>query len=224
MAFNGYVDAEHASRFKAMLEPAEKFRDKDDTRGYAERAGDTFVEILLKAANCPDSTTTNGYKTEVALTVSIETLQKAKNDTVLDLGDATLTARELRKILCDAHVLPAVMGGDSKPLDVAVPAYVVPAHIRRGLVLRDKGCAFPGCEKPGSACDSHHVLHWLGGGLTQLDNLVLLCPHHHRLVHHSDWAITMVNGFPEFIPPEYVDPLRRPRYNALRRPRLPTAA
>jgi hypothetical protein len=224
MAFNGYVDAEHASRFKAMLEPAEKFRDKDDTRGYGERAGDAFAEILLLAANCPDLPTHNGLKADVALTVSMETLEKAKDDAVLNLGDTIMTARDLRRILCDARILPAVMGGDSKPLDVAVPAYVVPAHIRRGLVLRDKGCAFPACEKPASACDSHHVRQWLGGtGPTQLDNLALLCSEHHRLVHNSQWEIKMVEGLPQFIPPAYADPLRRPRYNAIRRPR-PIAA
>jgi hypothetical protein len=87
----------------------------------------------------------------------METLEQAKADTVLNLGDTSMTARDIRRILCDAHVLPAVMGGESKPLDVAVPSYVVPAHMRRGLVLRDKGCAFPGCEKPASACDSHHL-------------------------------------------------------------------
>src|SRR6185503_20759876 len=63
----------------------------------------------------------------------------------------------------------------------------------------------PHCEKPASACDSHHLRAWLQGGPTQLENLTLLCPHHHRLVHNSEWEIRMVNGFPEFIPPAYVD-------------------
>jgi hypothetical protein len=224
MEFQGYVPAEDAHLVEALIGPREKFRDSNDTRGCAERAGDAFVEVLKMAANCPDSPTRNGYKTEVALTVSVETLAKAKADAVLNLGDTFMTARDIRRMLCDAHVLPAVMGTDSKPLDVAVPSYVVPAHIRRGLVLRDKGCAFPGCAKPANVSDSHHIRQWLQGGPTQLDNLVLLCPHHHKLVHHSDWEIKVVNGFPEFTPPAYVDPLRRPRTNAIRRPRLPATA
>jgi hypothetical protein len=225
MKFAGYVDAEHACRFKAMLEPAQKYRDKDDTRGYAERAGDLFAEILLLAANCPDLPTHNGLKADVALTVSMETLEKAKDDAILNLGNTKLSVGEIRRILCDARILPAVMGGDSKPLDVAVPAHVVPAHIRRGLVLRDRGCTFPGCEKPASISDSHHIRSWIKqNGPTQLENLVLLCGEHHRLIHRSEWTVELVNGWAYFTPPAYIDPLQQPRYNTLHRLRLPTAA
>jgi hypothetical protein len=81
------------------------------------------------AANCPDLPTQNGLKTEVAFTISMDALQQALADTGLPTGD--LTAREARRLACDAHVLPVVMGGESQPLDVAVPAYVAPAHIKR---------------------------------------------------------------------------------------------
>ncbi|MEV4317383.1 HNH endonuclease signature motif containing protein [Actinocrispum sp. NPDC049592] len=50
------------------------------------------------------------------------------------------------------------------------------------MVLRDEGCAFPGCAKPASVCDAHHIQHWADNGVTHIDNLVLLCPHHHRLI------------------------------------------
>jgi hypothetical protein len=155
-------------------------------------------------------------RTEVAFTISLDTLQNALDDKILP-GDNYLTAREARKIACDCHILPAVMGGASQPLDVAVPAYVVPAHIRRGLVLRDRGCAFPSCDRPASVCHAHHIWHWLGGGPTQIDNLVLLCPHHHKLIHRSDWQVELVNNTPVFTSPTYVDPLQQPRHNALRR-------
>jgi hypothetical protein len=117
-----------------------------------------------------------------------------------------------------------VMDGASKPLDVAVPAYVVPAHIRRALVLRDQGCQFPGCDRPASVCDSHHIAQWLRGGPTQIDNLVLLCSSHHRLVHRSEWTVQLINDRAMFTPPAYIDPERKPRYNALRRPPQPAAA
>jgi hypothetical protein len=153
----------------------------------------------------------------VAFTISLDALQNALDDMVLS-PDSYLTAREARRIACDCHALPAVMGGPSKPLDVAVPAYVVPAHIRRALVLRDRGCTFPGCDRPASVCDAHHLRHWLGGGPTHIENLTLLCGQHHRLVHRSDWEVELVNGKPRFIPPTYVDSLQEPRHNALRSP------
>ncbi|RSM89417.1 HNH endonuclease [Kibdelosporangium aridum] len=212
MEFKGRLDAETAALFDELLKPFEK-HEPGDTRGYAERGGDAFADVLQRAANCPDLPTHNGLKTEVAFTISIDELMKTAEDRVLP--GTQLTAAEARRIACDAHVLPAVMGGDSKPLDVAVPAYVVPAHIRRGLVLRDRGCAFPGCERPANVCHSHHIREWLRGGPTALGNLVLLCGRHHRLIHRSEWEVKLVDSVAWFTPPDFVDPERKPRRNFL---------
>ncbi|MBP2325867.1 hypothetical protein JOF56_006252 [Kibdelosporangium banguiense] len=171
MEFKGRLDAETAALLEALLAPFEK-PESDDLRGYAERGGDAFADVLQKAANCPDLPTHNGLKTEVAFTISLDTLERALGETILP---DNLSVSDARRIACDSHVLPAVMGGASQPLDVAVPAYVVPAHIRRGLVLRDRGCAFPSCDRLASVCHAHHIQSWLRGGPTQLSNLVLLC-------------------------------------------------
>ncbi|MET0131980.1 MAG: DUF222 domain-containing protein [Kibdelosporangium sp.] len=219
--FKGWLDPESGAHLEALIGPLEQRRGADDDRGHAERAGDAFAEVLHLAGNCPDLPTHNGMKTEIAITVSLETLQNAVDETILP-GGTGLTAREARRIACDAHVLPAVLGGDSQPLDVAVAAYVVPAHIRRGLVLRDRGCAFPSCDRPASAGHSHHIRSWLKGGPTQLNNLVLLCGHHHRLIHRSAWTVELVNNIPYFTPPPYVDPARQPRRNVLNHPPDPT--
>jgi Domain of unknown function (DUF222)/HNH endonuclease len=223
MEFTGHLDAESAQIFEALLKPFDKSDPGvEDHRGYAERAGDAFLDVLKMAANCPDLPTRNGVKTEIAFTVSWETLRGALDNVVLP-GESRLTAGEARRIACDARILPVVMNGTSTPVDVAVPAYVVPAHIRRALVLRDRGCVFPACDRPASVCDSHHIRAWLQSGPTQLDNLVLLCGRHHRLVHRSEWTVTLVDDLAVFTPPVYVDPHQRPRHNTLRRP-LTTAA
>ncbi|TCO62436.1 HNH endonuclease signature motif containing protein [Actinocrispum wychmicini] len=223
MEFKGHLDLESAQLFENLLKPFEKPPPEgNDTRGYAERAGDAFADVLRMAANCPDLPAHNGARTEIAVTLSFEHLKRALDDMVLP-GDQQLTAREARLLACDGHILPAVLDGDSKPLDVAVPAYATPAHIRRGLYLRDKGCAFPACDRPGSVCDSHHVAHWAQGGPTEMDNMALLCPHHHRLVHNSEWQIKMIEGRPWFIPPAYVDSSRTPRRNHIHTP-IPSAA
>ncbi|TCO45370.1 DUF222 domain-containing protein, partial [Actinocrispum wychmicini] len=147
MEFKGHLDLESAQLFENLLKPFEKpHPEGNDTRGYAERAGDAFADVLRMAANCPDVPAHNGARTEVAVTISFEQLQQSLDDVLLS-SDPRMTAREARRLACDAHILPAVLDGDSKPLDVAVPAYAAPAHIRRGLYLRDKGCAFPGCER-----------------------------------------------------------------------------
>ncbi|MFD1051371.1 HNH endonuclease signature motif containing protein, partial [Kibdelosporangium lantanae] len=73
-------------------------------------------------------------------------------------------------------------------------------------------------SRPASTCDAHHVHSWLKGGPTHIDNLVLLCPHHHRLIHRSDWTAQLVNGKPQFTPPTYIDSTRTPRTNHLHSP------
>jgi hypothetical protein len=221
--FKGYLDPESGHKLEMLMKPFMKPFNEQDDRGHAERAADAFVDVLQLATNCPDLPTHNGLKTEMAFIVDIDKLRATADDTVLP-GQTQLTAAEARRIACDAHVLPAVMGGDSKPLDVGVPSYVTPAHIRRGLVLRDRGCAFPSCDRPAGACDAHHIREWLQGGPTQLDNLVLLCQYHHRLIHRSEWTVKLVDGWAYFTPPAYVDPLQQPRFNALHRTTLPAAA
>jgi hypothetical protein len=110
-------------------------------------------------------------------------------------------------LACDATVIAAVLGAGSQPLDIGRATRTVPAGIRRALVARDHHCAFPGCTIPPAWCHAHHVWFWADGGPTALNNLVLLCPHHHRLIHHSDWecAIT-ADGHPTFTPPHWVSP------------------
>ena len=86
-------------------------------------------------------------------------------------------------------------------------------------MLRDGGCAFPGCDRPPRWCDGHHIRHWTDGGHTALTNAVLLCGHHHRLIHsNTGWTVHMTrDGRPAFSPPAWLDPTRMPRRNPYHR-------
>jgi hypothetical protein len=125
----------------------------------------------------------------------------------------------VRKLACDAQVIPALLGSDGQPLDLGRSTRTFTAAQRRALGLRDgPGCAFPGCDRPIAWCDAHHIVHWSDGGHTDLTNGVLLCAHHHTLIHHGDWTVRITAcGRPEFLPPTWIDPQRRPRRNHLRR-------
>ena len=86
--------------------------------------------------------------------------------------------------------LPPVLGGaPSRPLDVGRATRVVSPAQRQALAVRDGGCVFPGCSRPLSWCEAHHVWHWLDGGPTDLDNLALMCRAHHRAVHEGGWRL-----------------------------------
>ena len=105
------------------------------------------------------------------------------DDLVAGLGvgvteDGTeIPASAVRRLCCDADVVPVVLGSRSEVLDVGRRSRLVTPAIWRALVARDRHCRFPGCRRPPLMCHAHHVQHWVDGGLTSLDNLLLLCGH-----------------------------------------------
>jgi hypothetical protein len=88
-------------------------------------------------------------------------------------------------------LLPPTLGGaPSQPLEVGRSTRVVSPAQRHALAVRDRGCVFPGCDRPLAWCDAHHLWHWVDGGPTNLNNLALLCRAHHRTVHDGGWQLT----------------------------------
>lgn len=115
-----------------------------------------------------------------------------------------------------------VLDGKGQPLDVGRITRTIPDGLRRAVAARDRGCAHPGCNRPPSWCEVHHIHAWEHGGATTLDNLVMACRAHHRLLHHSEWIVRISDGLPEFVPPAWIDPDRTPRRKPL--PHLVRAA
>jgi hypothetical protein len=96
-----------------------------------------------------------------------------------------------------------VLSGRSEPLDVGRRTKVVPPSLRRAVIVRDRTCRFPGCDRPHTWCDAHHVVHWADGGPTGLPNLLLLCRPHHRLIHRpGGFRAEMHEGRPVFRRPD----------------------
>ena len=82
-----------------------------------------------------------------------------------------------------------MIDSDSMIIDVGRTRRVVNGSRSRALKARDKGCRFPGCDRPASWTNAHHIVHWARGGTTDLDNLVLLCHRHHWMVHEGGWQL-----------------------------------
>ncbi|MDZ7932993.1 MAG: DUF222 domain-containing protein [Rhodococcus sp. (in: high G+C Gram-positive bacteria)] len=123
-----------------------------------------------------------------------------------------LSRNTSRQLACDCVLTAIVMDENGSPINLARTARTVTAKQRKALIARDHTCAFPGCGKPASWTEAHHIWHWADGGPTDMNNLVLLCGFHHRLMHHSDWEVFIgTDNHPWFIPPATVDPYRQPR-------------
>jgi hypothetical protein len=105
----------------------------------------------------------------------------------LDWGGPILR-QSLERIGCTAQLIRLVTAGGSRTLDVGTAQRLATPAQRIALAARDEGCAFPGCDRPPGWTDVHHLIPWRYGGRTDLDNLILLCRHHHRLVHEGGWT------------------------------------
>jgi hypothetical protein len=117
------------------------------------------------------------------------------------------------------RLIPVVLNGAGIPLDVGRCRRLVNGPLRRALVARDRGCSFPGCDRDARWTDAHHAVPWSHGGPTSLQNTLLGCTFHHSQLHEPDsWTVFVdTDGRPTFIPPEHIDPLRRPRRNQCNR-------
>jgi Domain of unknown function (DUF222)/HNH endonuclease len=101
---------------------------------------------------------------------------------------ADLPIETIRRLSCDGSLIAIVEDARGTPLDVGRKQRTVSTVLKRALWSRDRGCSFPGCHKT-RYVDAHHIQHWANGGDTSLDNLTLLCTHHHTLLHEGGFTI-----------------------------------
>ncbi|HEV2783879.1 MAG TPA: DUF222 domain-containing protein [Actinophytocola sp.] len=217
MRFAGRIARESADTLEALLGPVAK-PTADDTRPADERYGDALCAVIDLAAKSEQRPSQGGEKPNLTVFVDFNALLEGTGLATTE-GGAVLCPQAVRRIACDADVIPIVLNGDSVPLDLGRAHRLVSPKLRTALIARDQGCAFPGCHLRARWCDAHHIHHWLHGGATDQDNLVLLCRRHHKVVHESDWAIEVINRLPWFRPPRWVDPDQKLVRNILHHPR-----
>ncbi len=103
-------------------------------------------------------------------------------------GESDLPLPTVRRLCCDGSVVPMIDGDEGQSLNVGRKQRNVPTALKRALFARDRTCTFPGCHHD-RYLDAHHIAHWADGGETSLDNLLVLCTTHHRLVHEGGFGI-----------------------------------
>ncbi len=159
-----------------------------------------------------------GAKANITVTIDFNDLKAATADATGQLvyGDA-LSAAAIRRLACDANIIPLVLGSNSEPLDVGRSERLVNRAMRRALNARDRGCVV--CGAPPIHCDAHHIRSWIDGGPTAVDNLVLLCRRHHIDLHAGHWTITITNGTVHVARPTWADPPRPTTHRPTPEPR-----
>jgi 5-methylcytosine-specific restriction protein A len=188
------LDPEAGARADAVLSAhseqlwrQEKQSRRTQDRTPVHRLADAFCTILDSAAE-PDG---GGRGPQVTLNVTVPHtwLAEATDTCGVTTNGATLSAETLRRLACDAEVLPTVLGGPGEVLDVGRARRTATAPQRRGLEARDGGCI--NCGAPPSRCQAHHLDHWAADhGCTDVDDLALLCRDCHILVHEAHYRIT----------------------------------
>ncbi|AEF39877.1 HNH endonuclease signature motif containing protein [Hoyosella subflava] len=219
LRLSGYLDKESGVRLETLLSPLAKPRPAEDAtpdlRSVSERCGDGLAELLEYTERAEQLPSQGGEPPRCTITMTIDQLL-GHDDRPVKLNDhRAISAAEARRLACDAKIVPAVLGGESEVLDLGRAVRTASLAQRCALYLRDKGCVFPGCDRPPGWTQAHHIKEWCAqSGPTDLANLCLLCSYHHRLIHHSDWTIRVgTDGQPDIIPPVWLDPEQRPRRN-----------
>jgi hypothetical protein len=150
----------------------------------------SMAETLL--ANGP-SQREAGERYQLVLHVEPQALTEDAADACCELDNGpALPAETARRLACDASLV-AIAERRGRPLSVGRKTRTIPPALRRALRARDGGCCFPGCNQR-RFVDAHHLHHWAHGGETKLSNLLLLCRHHHRLVHEGGFRVRQTPG------------------------------
>jgi hypothetical protein len=159
--------------------------DHADTRSMPQRNADALTDICKFFLDHNDSVeTSGGEKPHITVTLDYETLSGQANR-LPEIDGVAVDPETLRRLTCDAGIVPIVLGSDSEVLDVGRRTRTIPTAVRRALEQRDGGCTWKGCTAPASWTDAHHIIHWADGGETSLSNLALLCRTHHTATHEG---------------------------------------
>lgn len=187
-----------------------------------QRLGRAMVELIehLPTDALPHHGVTNAT---VLITIDLKDLQTGLGEATLLDTDSRISADHARRLACNAAILPAVLDGQSKILDLGSSQRLFSRHQRIALAHRDRGCIWPGCDRSPAWTEAHHLDPWSQGGPTDLANGCLLCSWHHHLLHKGEWGARMAaDGIVDVIPPARIDPNRTPlrhqRFHAKPRP------
>jgi hypothetical protein len=208
---------ENIALLQAALEPLSAPRPAEDgtkdTRCPALRRADGLLDLVSVALRHGELPVSRGARPHLIVTITDQALRSDRGLGITASGEH-LSNAAVKRISCDAELTAIRLDTNGVPLSMGRTRRTVSPQQWLALVARDKGCVFPDCTRPPGWTQAHHLKHWIQHGPTDLENLALLCGHHHDTIHHQDWEIVMAaDGRPELIPPPWIDSQRKPRRN-----------
>jgi hypothetical protein len=190
----GSFDAEGAEVISTALRLGESGDvDGEPERSPATRRADALVDVCRHFIDHQRSIAGGRHRPHLNVVIDVEGTDLDDEAIARLLDGPRLDAATLERLLCDSGLHRVLMRGASSILDYGRTTYTVPPSLWAALGLRDEHCRFPGCDRPISWCEAHHVRPWHRGGHTKLSNLVLLCSRHHHLVHRRGWSMRLDN-------------------------------
>jgi hypothetical protein len=230
------LTGECGAKLQSLLQPLAKPRvnttrtetgtlvEDPDPRSPGQRMHDALGDVCDRLLRCdsavPDS---GGTPASVIVNIDLEDLL-AKTGYAIT-ADGTLIKTQTAVAAADqADLYWAITGATGQVLHLGRSRRIASLPQTIALYARDKGCSFPGCDIPPEWCQRHHIRSWAEGGLTDLDNLTLLCAYHHHNFWAKGWDCRMgEHGLPEWLPPRWLDPARTPMINSRIRASLAAA-
>ena len=177
---NGVLDPVGGAAFITAIEPLARKSGAHDDRSLERRRADALVELASGG----------GSQAQIQVTSSIETLLGLVGAPGAEMEfSLPISSTTMERLACDSGIARILLNSESAVIDVGRSKRVVSEPARRALTARDGHCRWPGCDRPASWSAAHHVVHWVHGGTTDLDNLILLCHRHHWMVHEGNWQI-----------------------------------
>jgi hypothetical protein len=177
---NGVLDPVGGAALRTALEPLARKSGAGDYREREQRLADALVELAAGGAQ----------RAQIQVTSSIETLLGLAGAPAAEMEfSLPVSSKTVERLACDSSIARVLLDSESVVIDVGRSKRVVSAPALRALRARDGHCRWPGCDRPASWSAAHHVVHWIHGGTTDLDNLILLCHRHHWLVHEGNWQL-----------------------------------
>jgi len=218
---SGLLDPESAAIVTTAVDAATsprravRFADPvtEDDRTREQVAVDALVELVRIGA-------TAGAEDVLGVARPAVRIHVHENAVSIEGQQIPASPATAHRYACAAGVVP-IQFDHGDPIDVGRTQRLFTPRQRIALAARDGGCVFPGCDRPPSWCEAHHITPWSRGGPTDIRDGVLLCRHHHLLIHDNRWEITRHGTHHLLIPPADIDPARTPR-PLERRPPIPT--